>query len=101
MLTAKGRLKLKPSTGTRERAYIVADAAALRTLAEACEQAARGAVGIEICTLYAADGHPYEVFITREVTEEEWQQDTAADLISAVDMYDGIRKKYQTSVATQ
>ena len=51
MLTARARLKLKPSTDTRGRAYIVADAAALRTLAQACELAARGAVGIEICTL--------------------------------------------------
>lgn len=101
MLTARARLKLKPNTGTRGRAYIVADAAALRTLAQACELAARGAVGIEICTLYAADGHPYEIFITREVTEDEWQQDQEADAIESVAMYDSVKQKYQESIASQ
>ena len=101
MLTAKARLKLKSSTDTRGRAYIVADAAALRTLAQACELAARGAVGIEICTLYAADGHPYEIFITREVTEDEWQQDQEADAIESVAMYDSVKQKYQESIASQ
>lgn len=101
MLTAKARLKLKPNTSTRGRAYIVADAAALRTLAQACELAARGAVGIEICTLYAADGHPYEIFITREVTEDEWQQDQEADAIESVAMYDSVKQKYQDSIASQ
>ena len=98
MLTARARLKLKPNTGTRGRAYIVADAAALRTLAQACELAARGAVGIEICTLYAADGHPYEIFITREVTEDEWQQDQEADAIESVAMYDSVKQKYRESI---
>jgi len=101
MLTARARLKLKPNTGTRGRAYIMADAAALRTLAQACELAARGAVGIEICTLYAADGHPYEIFITREVTEDEWQQDCAADAIESVAMYNDVKKKYQEVIASQ
>jgi hypothetical protein len=101
MLTARARLKLKPNTGTRGRAYIVADAAALRTLAQACELAARGAVGIEICTLYAADGHPYEIFITREVTEDEWQQDQEADAIESVAMYDSVKQQYQDSIASQ
>jgi len=101
MLTARARLKLKPNTGTRGRAYIMADAAALRTLAQACELAARGAVGIEICTLYAADGHPYEIFITREVTEDEWQNDTEANAISAVSLYDSVKQQYQDSAASQ
>ena len=101
MLTARARLKLKPNTGTRGRAYIVADAAALRTLAQACELAARGAVGIEICTLYAADGHPYEIFITREVTEDEWQQDQEADAIESVAMYDSVKQQYRDLIAPQ
>ena len=101
MLTARARLKLKPNTGTRGRAYIVADAAALRTLAQACELAARGAVGIEICTLYAADGHPYEIFITREATEDEWQQDQEADAIESVAMYDSVKQQYQDLIAPQ
>ena len=101
MLTARARLKLKPNTGTRGRAYIVADAAALRTLAQACELAARGAVGIEICTLYAADGHPYEIFITREVTEDEWQQDQEADAMASVAMYDSVKQQYQDLIAPQ
>ena len=101
MLTARARLKLKPNTGTRGRAYIVADAAALRTLAQACELAARGAVGIEICTLYAADGHPYERFITREVTEDDWQQDQEADAIESVAMYDSVKQQYQDLIAPQ
>jgi hypothetical protein len=58
-------------------------------------------VGIEICTLYAADGHPYEIFITREVTEDEWQQDCAADAIESVAMYNDVKKKYQEVIASQ
>jgi hypothetical protein len=51
----------------------VADRAGLRQLAEALKNAANSAVGMETIKLFAADGHEYEVMITCDIAEEEWQ----------------------------
>lgn len=55
------------------RAYIVGERSGLRSLAKALEKAANGAVGMETITLYSSDGHPYELMIVTDITEQEWQ----------------------------
>ena len=67
------RLHVYNARGPRDTAYIVADRSGLRQLAEALKNAANSAVGMETLRLFAADGHEYEVMITCDVAEEEWQ----------------------------
>ena len=69
-------------------------------LAKALEKAARGAVGTENVTLYSSDGHEYEMVVTKEVTETEWQtmelpQDKKADpsKLESIKTYNEIKKE--------
>jgi hypothetical protein len=43
-------------------------------LAKKLEQTADGAVGFDKITLYSSDGHPYELMIISDISEEEWQE---------------------------
>ena len=73
IMKTPARLHVYNARGPRDTAYIVADRAGLRQLAEALKNAANSAVGMETIKLFAADGHEYEVMITCDITEEEWQ----------------------------
>jgi hypothetical protein len=68
-----GRLHIYPPTGPKTTGYIVADRQALRGLAEAAKTAAAGGFGFETVKLYSSDGHEYEMILTSNVAEEEWQ----------------------------
>ena len=73
IMKTPARLHVYNARGPRDTAYIVADRSGLRQLAEALKNAANSAVGMETIKLFAADGHEYEVMITCDVAEEEWQ----------------------------
>lgn len=68
------RLHLYPHKEPNGRAYIVAERRALKVLAKKLEQTADGAVGFDKITLYSSDGHPYELMIISDISEEEWQE---------------------------
>ena len=70
----KKRLHLYPHTGPQSRAYLVAEPGALRALAQAADDAARGVLGFETIKFYSSDGHEYELAIVCDVSEEEWQE---------------------------
>ena len=67
------RVHVYPHKGPKSTGYIVGEKSGLLKLAKTLEQAARGAVGTERVTLYSSDGHEYEIVVTKEVTETEWQ----------------------------
>ena len=69
-----GRLHIYPPTGPQTTGYIVADRQALRGLAEAAKTAAASGFGFETVKLYSSDGHEYELILTSNVAEEEWQE---------------------------
>ena len=73
IMKTPARLHVYNARGPRDTAYIVADRSGLRQLAEALKNAANSAVGMETIKLFAADGHEYEVMITCDIAEEEWQ----------------------------
>jgi len=73
IMKTPARLHVYNAQGPRDTAYIVADRSGLRQLAEALKNAANSAVGMETLKLFAADGHAYEVMITCDIAEEEWQ----------------------------
>lgn len=91
----KKRLHLYPHCGPRTRAYIVAEPGALRALAQAADNAARGVLGFETIKFYSSDGHEYELALVCDVTEEEWQnlpvpsdQNSDPDKLAIVQMFD-------------
>jgi len=59
--------------GPNGRAYIIGERDALRRLGETLIKASKSGVGLETIDLYTSDGHEYELIITREVSEDEWQ----------------------------
>jgi hypothetical protein len=67
------RLHIYPPNGPRDTAYIVADRSALKTLAQAINNATTSAAGFETARFYSADGHEYNIIITSEIDEQEWQ----------------------------
>lgn len=69
----KKRLHLYPHKEPQGRAYIVAEPGALRALAQAADNAARGVLGFETIKFYSSDGHEYELALVCDVSEEEWQ----------------------------
>lgn len=73
MLHAKARLHMHNHNEPNGRAFIIGERLALRSLGEALIKASKNALGIENIELYTSDGHKYEILITSEVSENEWQ----------------------------
>jgi hypothetical protein len=95
----KSRLHLHSHTGPQTRAYIVAEPAALKALAQAADRAAKSVIGMETVKFYSSDGHEYELFIACDVSEDEWQtmpgpyeKTSQPDELAVVKLYDEIKK---------
>lgn len=73
MLTAKARLHIQNHTEPKGRAIIVGERAALRALGTALTKASSSVIGLEQVELYTSDGHSYEILVSCDVAEEEWQ----------------------------
>ena len=52
---------------------MVGDRSGLKRLAQTLLQAAESPVGMETTHLYASDGHVYELFVTCDLSDQEWQ----------------------------
>ena len=72
-MTVKARLEIYPSTETKQCAVIVGEKTALRELARAILRAADTPLGFETTRLFKSSGHDYEIIVTQNVTETEWQ----------------------------
>jgi hypothetical protein len=82
------------------RGYIVAERSGLRTLAKALEKAASSAVGLEKVTVYSSDGHPYEIMVVTDLSENEWQdinvpydRRSNPKLLESVQIYDSLHEE--------
>ncbi len=73
MQHTKSRLHMHNHSEPEGRAFIVGERAALKALGEALIAGSNSLLGFETITLYTSDGHPYEIFITSNVSEDEWQ----------------------------
>jgi len=67
------RLEIYPSKETKDRAVIVGEKAALRALATAIMKAADNPAGFHSIDLFKSNGHNYEILITKNISELEWQ----------------------------
>lgn len=73
MIAPKSRLHIHSHKRPGDTAYIIGDKSALRSLAHALLAAANGVVGLEKLTLYTSDGHAYDMVVSADIAEEEWQ----------------------------
>lgn len=100
MLTAKARLHIQNHKEPNGRAIIVGERAALKALGAALTKASSSVLGLEQVELYTSDGHKYEIVVTCDASEDEWQAlpvpyDENHDLtkLEIIKTYDEIRKK--------
>jgi len=94
-MIAKSRLHIYPNKGPKTRAYILGERQALRALSEALRKAADGVLGSETVTLYGSDGHDYEIFITRDLLESEWQTLKDPTDVSSIKTWEGVKLELQ------
>ena len=73
MMNTKARLHMHNHTEPNGRAFIVGEKKALKSLGEALIQASQSTLGLDNVELYTSDGHKYEILITCDVSEQEWQ----------------------------
>ena len=92
----KSRLQIYTSKDVKDPAYIVGERAALKELAQALIQAADSPAGFQTLNLYKGNGHDYEIFVTKNVKEAEWQDmpNTAGKLEFVAD-YEELKKSLQ------
>lgn len=74
MYNIKHRLHMQNHKEPNGRAFIVGEKAALRAVGEALIKASKSMLGLERLEVYTSDGHRYELLITSEVSEDEWQE---------------------------
>lgn len=97
-MIVKSRVHLYPSRDVKERAYIIGDRAALLALSEALKKAATGSLGTEVLTVYADNGHDYDIHITKDVQESEWQALPANPAeLESIKVYDEIRQELKAA----
>lgn len=92
----KSRLQIYSSKDVKDPAYIVGERAALKELAQALIQAADSPAGFQTVNLYKGTGHDYEIFVTKNIQEAEWQDMPAvADKLDFVNEYNSLRQSLQ------
>lgn len=89
----KSRLEIYPGSDIKGRAIIVGERAALKELAAALLVAADSNTGFRSINLYHANGHDYEILVTKNIEESEWQDLPAnAKQLRFVDELDSVKK---------
>jgi len=92
----RSRLQIYTSKDIKDPAYIVGERAALKELAQALIQAADSPAGFQTVNLYKGNGHDYEIFVTKNVKEEEWQDmPNTAGKLEFVSDYEELKKSLQ------
>ena len=101
------RVHVYPHRGPNTTAHIVGERSGLLKLAKTLEAAARGAVGTETVELYSGDGHKYEVLVTKDVTEQEWQdldlpsaKNANPEVLESIKSYKELKKEMQKRLET-
>lgn len=89
----KSRLEIYSSIETKDRAVIVGDRAALKELGQTLIAVANSLTGFETTTVYKGNGHDYEILVTKNIEESEWQSmPRTANQLSFVKEYNNLTK---------
>ena len=95
-MNVKSRLHIYPSKDIKDRAVIAGERAALRELAQALLQAAESSAGFQTVNLYKGNGHEYEILLTKNIQESEWQDmPQQPDKLDFISEYDSLKKSLQ------
>lgn len=97
-MIVKSRLQISVDDDVKGRVIIIGEKAALKELGRALLTAADSPAGFDATHLYKGNGHDFEIFITKNVSEEEWQE-IPNDLnnIDFIYEYDRLKKSLQKS----
>jgi len=92
-MNVKSRLEIYASKDTKDRAVIIGEKNALRELGNALLQAANTVSGWKSVNLYKGNGHDYEIFVTKNIDEEEWQNiPDCPEKLSFINDFDNLKK---------
>lgn len=72
-MNCKSRLEIYVGKDVKSRTVIAGERQALRELANALLKAADVTTGFHSINVYKGNGHDYEIFVTKNVEEDEWQ----------------------------
>ena len=93
----KSRLHIYPSKDIKDRAVIVGDRQALRELGHALIRAADNPSGYESVNMYKSNGHDYEIFVTKNIKEDEWQEmPDNPNRLSFIEDYEHLKESMKT-----
>lgn len=92
-MNVKSRLHLYPSKEPKGKAYILGERKALLALSEKLKLVAQGLIGVDEITLYSNDGHDYQIIITNQISEEEWQSMPLPDELEIIKTYNEVKKE--------
>lgn len=73
MHNVKSRLHMHNHTEPNGTAYIIGERQALKILGQSLIKASKSVLGLENVEFYTSDGHKYELVITCDISENEWQ----------------------------
>lgn len=97
-MTAKSRLHIYTHKGPGDTAYIIGEPAALLNLSRILKNAAANRLGVDIAKHYTSDGHEFNVLVTANASEPEWQTaEPCYSLNKSEDDFESIKiyKEYQ------
>jgi len=97
-MNVRSRLEIYPSKEIKGRAVIAGEKAALKELAYSILQAADNPTGFQTLNLYKGNGHDYEILITKNIKEQEWQSmPNESSNIEFIKEFDDLRKDLMKS----
>ncbi len=91
-MNIKSRLEIYPSYDVNGRSVVLGALRSLWELVNCLIRAATDATGFHSVNLYKGNGHDYEIFVTRNVSETEWQNiPSKAEGIEFVAEYESVK----------
>ena len=91
-MNVKSRIKIYTGKDIKDRTVIAGEPNALRALAKTLINTANSPSGFDAIRLYEGTGHDFEIVVTSDITEDEWQNmPNKADELGSVKVYDDLR----------
>jgi len=91
-MNVKSRIKIYTGKDVKDRTVIAGEPNALRALAKTLINTANSPSRFDAIRLYEGTGHDFEIVVTSDITEDEWQNmPNKADELGSVKVYDDLR----------
>ena len=91
-MNVKSRIKIYTGKDIKDRTVIAGEPNALRALAKTLINTANSPSGFDAIRLYEGTGHDFEIVVTSDITEDEWQNMPAKSSdLACIQIYDDLR----------